>query len=889
MNKLSILVLSCLISMSAMFASADILRGKIVDKQTKLPVEGASVEVTSREGNRIQMSTCTTDSSGIFTNRSDLINTTIVVQAIGYYERTLRHPCFEGSDTIELNDIEIRPSEIFLNNLEVTAKAKRFTLRGDTIVFNPNAFSLEAGERLEALIQKLPGVKIESDGTLSWNGRPVRLMMNGQKALDSSLIGQLPVEAVKEIKSYNKESDYAARTGVNDGTDDQVLDVVIKPGWLDKWYGQTKLAATTRGNYEALLNAHRLSDSNPLLAMFNFNDFNKMTEPYKFYGTGWATGPKYRQQLGALGYQHNWNPSYDGWSKRNSFSITTFANHYDMRDNGSSATEYTLDNGSCSFSRKDYDMYNHITKLPLDLDLYYNLSKNDVLEVNAQVNYERNNNISTNKSNTRVDNMTQPSNSAQQRNTSLGNKFNTSGEVSLTHYHGKNEFVATAQIDYTDSDKSSLSKSAYEYHNLGITEHDILATELKSHSLMASASASASIGIGKNNILKLSYSYTANNRFSDSDVTRNDAHDAANSEYSDGSESKHSAMAGVTLNLGKVNVRPSFNLDFMHENINYRRGKLDTIAARNATMPKPRFELTWRPSRSQTIRANVAYSQTLPSIVSTLDYTDDTNPLFITQGNSRLKRSGLLKSDFNYSLIIPKLEQVFTLGIGFRKDYDPVGNVQYFNSATGVFRTRSENMRSGKSISCFAQYSIVPCDVLTINQNITFSNNSRYGAITVIDDDATLSYVLNRQRQIVYEPSFTISLNQWKIEGSSKMTFNRNTYSQSEIEKFNTFHHDTKLTIRYKVGIFALSLSPYFEGQSGYSTDYFNRSYFALDAAASASLLNKKLIVKLSADDIFNKKQSYSTGETATTRVDYTDYRIHNYLQLSIGYSFDAK
>ena len=173
--------------------------------------------------------------------------------------------------------------------------------------------------------------------------------------------------------------------------------------------------------------------------------------------------------------------------------------------------------------------------------------------------------------------------------------------------------------------------------------------------------------------MKLSYSYTANNRFSDSDVTRNDAHDAANSEYSDGSESKHSAMAGVTLNIGKLNLRPSFNLDFMHENINYRRGKLDTIAARNATMPKPRFELTWRPSRSQTIRANVAYSQTLPSIVSTLDYTDDTNPLFITQGNSRLKRSGLLKTDFNYSLIIPKFEQVFTFGIEYRKGYDPVG------------------------------------------------------------------------------------------------------------------------------------------------------------------------------------------------------------------------
>ena len=121
------------------------------------------------------------------------------------------------------------------------------------------------------------------------------------------------------------------------------------------------------------------------------------------------------------------------------------------------------------------------------------------------------------------------------------------------------------------------------------------------------------------------------------------------------------------------------------------------------------------------------------------------------------------------------------------------------------------------------------------------------------------------------------------------MTFNHNTYSQSTIEKFNTFHHDTKLTIRYKAGIFTLSLSPNFEGQSGYSTDYFNRSYFALDAATSTSLLNKKLIIKLSADDIFNKKQSYSTGETATTRVYYSNYRIHNYLQLSIGYIFYAK
>ena len=889
MNRLLLLVLLSIASMAVMVTSADVLRGRVIDSQTKIPVEGASVKITGTKGNMIHMSTCTTDSTGIFIGSSDFMNTTIEVTAIGYTDRTLRHPCFEGSDTIELSDIEIRPSEILLSSLEVTAKAKRFTLRGDTIVFNPNAFSLEAGERLDALIRKLPGVKIESDGTLSWNGKPVRLTMNGQKGFDSSLLGQLPVEAVKEIKSYNKESDYAARTGVNDGKEDQVLDVVIKPGWLDKWYGNTQLAGTTRANYDAMLNAHRLSDSNPLLAMFNFSDFNKMIEPYKFYGSSWHTGPKFRQQLGAVGYQHNWNPNYDGWSNSNSFSITTFANHNDMRDSGTSSTEYTLDNGSNSFSRKDYDMYYHTLKLPLDLDLYYNLTKNDVLKANATVSYQRKNDTSTDESNTWTDDMAQLSNSSQQRSTSLSDNFESSADVSFTHYHGKNEFTASAKFNYANKDMASLSKSDYEYHNLGLTEHDILATDLASHTLNASALANASIGIGGKNILNLSYTYAYSNRFSDSKVTRNDAYDAANSEYRDGSESNHSAKAGLTLNLGKVNVRPSFNLDFTHEEMDYRRGKLDTVATRNATLPNPRLDISWRPSRKHTIRVSSSFAQTLPSLISTLDFVDDTNPLYILQGNSNLKRSGKFSSSLNYALVIPKLEQMVTVGLEYGKDYDPVGNVQYFNTLTGAFRTQSENMRGGYMFTSFVQHSIAPCPALSISNTITFVDQSAYGVITVIDDADTRSYNNYRQRQIIYAPIITADFGKWKIEGKGTLTFNHNTYTESAIDKNNIFEYDSELTIRYKIGVFDFSVTPNLEGQSGYRTDYFNRNIFALDAAAKASLLNKKLIITLSADDIFNKKQSYSTKETATTRVDYTSNRIHNYLRLSLMYSFDAK
>ena len=189
----------------------------------------------------------------------------------------------------------------------------------------------------------------------------------------------------------------------------------------------------------------------------------------------------------------------------------------------------------------------------------------------------------------------------------------------------------------------------------------------------------------------------------------------------------------------------------------------------------------------------------------------------------------------------------------------------------------------------FVQHSIAPCPALSISNTITFVDQSTYGVITVIDDADTRSYNNYRQRQIIYAPIITADFGKWKIEGKGTLTFNHNTYTESAIDKNNIFEYDSELTIRYKIGVFDFSVTPNLEGQSGYRTDYFNRHIFALDASAKASLLNKKLIITLSADDIFNKKQSYSTNETATTRVDYTSNRIHNYLRLSLMYSFDAK
>lgn len=171
MNMKHLLVI--LLSLLSISANADVVKGRVVDSQTKDPLEGANLSIISYVGNAQMGMGTATDSEGRFTFICEAMKTEMTISFIGYYEKTRRIVCTEGRDTLDIGDIELMPNEIMLQAVEVKAHAKRFTMRGDTIVFHPEAFKLEDGDRLETLIQKLPGVQTK-DGELYWNGRPVK-------------------------------------------------------------------------------------------------------------------------------------------------------------------------------------------------------------------------------------------------------------------------------------------------------------------------------------------------------------------------------------------------------------------------------------------------------------------------------------------------------------------------------------------------------------------------------------------------------------------------------------------------------------------------------------------------------------------------------------------
>ena len=213
----------------------DVFQGRVLDAETHEPLEGVHVEITEvipgwAQSDEVQY----TDSLGRYHFRcGGMTNITIRARFLGYKTSVVRLKGSETGDTIHIDDILLQPSEVLLKEVLVKGAQRRFYMRGDTVVFNPGAFQMEDGDRLMDLIRKLPGVSVEEDQLL-WNGKPLQIRMNGKEALSEDLLlKRLPVEAVADVKAYERKSELEERTGVADGNQQQVLDVTIKPGFMD--------------------------------------------------------------------------------------------------------------------------------------------------------------------------------------------------------------------------------------------------------------------------------------------------------------------------------------------------------------------------------------------------------------------------------------------------------------------------------------------------------------------------------------------------------------------------------------------------------------------------------------------------------------------------------
>ena len=112
----------------------------------------------------------------------------------------------------------MKPSSIVLDETVIKAELQKMKMSGDTLVYNTGAFKTSEGAVLQDLVRQLPGLELdEKSGKMNFHGKEItQILLNGKEFFADSKVAlnNMPVDALKEVKVYEQQSDKEQMTAV---------------------------------------------------------------------------------------------------------------------------------------------------------------------------------------------------------------------------------------------------------------------------------------------------------------------------------------------------------------------------------------------------------------------------------------------------------------------------------------------------------------------------------------------------------------------------------------------------------------------------------------------------------------------------------------------------
>ena len=236
------------------------IRGTVKDTAGKA-VPYASINLKNSVNNRI-IGYAVTDASGVYHLQipagTPLSGLVIEATSIGY--KTGSRPIVDVSLAY---DFTLNVSVSQLQSVEIKSSRPVLRTHGDTLGYKVSDFASAQDMTIGDVLKKLPGISVGSDGTISYNNKPISsLYIDGDNLLDdkyniaTTTIPQGVVEQVQVIQ--NDQPVKVLRNKVM--SDDVALNLTIKKSAKIQMIGQESAGAGLPGNYDIDLNAMMFKD-----------------------------------------------------------------------------------------------------------------------------------------------------------------------------------------------------------------------------------------------------------------------------------------------------------------------------------------------------------------------------------------------------------------------------------------------------------------------------------------------------------------------------------------------------------------------------------------------------------------------------------------------------
>lgn len=884
--------------------------GRVIEAGTKEPVELAAVQLLSLPDSA-QVAGMTTSTQGYFSlSKQKPGKYLLKVSFIGYVTKIIPVQLTANVPAKKMGNIELATDAVMLQEAVVVAEAPQVTVVEDTLMYNSSAYRTPEGAMLEELVKKLPGAEIDDDGNVKINGKDLKkIMVDGKEFFGGDVktgLKNLPVDMVDKLKTYDKKSDLARVTGIDDGEEETVLDLTVKKGMNQGWFGNADLGAGTKDRYTGRMMLNRFVDKTQFSIIGSANNVNDQG----FSGGG--GGPRWRSNNG-LNTTKMLGANFATQTNKLELGGSVRYNFQDADISSINSSERFLQNGN-SYSNSNNKNRNKGTNLNADFRMEWKPDTLTNIIFRPNFSYGRTNNASRSESGTfnedpfnlivnpndylNFDNLSDDPlkdirvNATNSASLSKGKSLSGNATLQVNrklNNRGRN-LTFRGVFGYGDNDNDQYTQSETRYYqllnHLGgdsiLYRNQYITTPTRNYNYTAQVTYSEPIA--KATFLQFSYQFQY--KYSKSDKTTFDLLDypdwAIGGALPSGYEShavdslsknaeyryyNHDASVGLRFIRPKYQLNVGMSFQPQNSTLSYKKGDYMIDTTRTVFNFAPNMDLRFRFSKVSQLRFTYRGRSNQPTMENLLPITDNSNPLNIRMGNPGLKPSFAHTMRLFYNTYNAEKQRGIMTHFSFTATQNSISNSTRYNEETGGLITRPENINGNwNAFGMFGFNTALKNKKYTIN---TFTNVNYQNNVAFLYNQDTKNNDRNTSTGLTLGERVTGSYrNDWfefSLNGSINYTAERNKLRPENNQEPYTYSYgaSTNITMPWKM---TLATNIANQSRRGYRDSSMNRDELIWNAQLAQSLLKGAATVSFEVYDILRQQSNISRSLSADMR-----------------------
>ena len=907
--------------------------GRVVE-DTKEPAIQATVQLLLLPDS-VQASGTATTAQGYFTlPKVSAGKYVLKVSYIGFKSRYIPLHLYATTTAKNVGTLTLETDAVMLAEAVVTAEAPQVQVVEDTLVYNSSAYRTPEGAMLEELVKKLPGAEIDDEGNVKINGKDLsKIMVDGKEFFGGDVktgLKNLPVDMIEKLKTYDKKSDLARITGIDDGEEETVLDLTVKKGMNQGWFGNADVAGGTEDRYMGRVMLNRLVENTQVTLIGSANNVNDQgfsggggpprwrrnngLTATKMLGVNFATqtdklelggSARYNYQDGdiaSIGSTEDFLPDGNSYSNSNSKQrnkAKNFNADFRMEWKPDSMTNIIF---RPNFSYGKTDNLSNSENGTFNSDPYSLVSDpNNWLNLEKILNPDddplRSIRINAINSGSLSDNKSVSTDATLQLNRKLNDK-------------GRN-VTFRGRFGYTNNDNNQYTESETHYFKLlnylqtgdsVLIRNQYIATPTKNYNY--SAQLTYSEPIARATFLQFSYQFQY--KYSESDKTTYDLQGfpdwglstqlptgyeehAVDSlgKYAEYRYYNHDASVSLRFIREKYQLSAGMSFQPQHSVLSYKRGDYMIDTTRNVFNFAPNLDLRIRFSKVSQLRMTYRGRSSQPSMENLLPIVDNSNPQNVRIGNPGLKPSFTHNMRFFYNTYNAEKQRGIMSHVNFSATQNSISNSRVYNSETGGWTTTPKNINGNwNAFGMFGFNTALPNKKYTINSfsNANYQNNVAYltsgkGADAVERKNTTTNLTLGERLNAAYRNDWF----EFGLNGSISYSIEKDKLTPDNNQEPYTFSYgaNTQISMPWNM---TLSTNIANQSRRGYTDSSMNRNELIWNAQLSQTFLKGNATVSFEMYDILKKQSNISRSLTASGRSVYEYNGVNSYCMLHFIY-----